>query len=360
MTEVLQQDLGVQLQDRVRQALADKQPLAILGGGSKSFLGRDPIGEPLGLAGHSGIVNYEPTELVVTVRGGTALGSLEHVLAEHHQMLSFEPPDFSRCATIGGSVACNLSGPARPYTGAARDALLGITLLNGKGEILRFGGEVMKNVAGYDLSRLMAGAMGTLGILLEVSLKVLPRPEREITLVQEGMEIEQALGQLNGLGRRPLPISGVVFHQGSLSIRLGGTEAGLAAAKALIPGDELQSRQASEHWRSIGDQTYDFFHSDKPLWRLSIPANRPVLPIQGECLYDWGGAQRWVLTEEPAEKLFRLASKAGGHATEFRRPGNRQAVFQPLPQGLLTLHRRLKQAFDPERILNPGRLYPEF
>ena len=340
--------------------MADKQPLAIRGGGSKGFLGRDPVGEPLELAGHSGIVNYEPTELVVTVRGGTALGDLEQALAKQGQMLSFEPPDFAGRATIGGSVACNLSGPARPYAGAARDALLGITLLNGKCEILRFGGEVMKNVAGYDLSRLMAGAMGTLGVLLEVSLKVLPRPEREITLVQEGVEVGQALGQLSDLGRRPLPISGAVFHQGRLSIRLGGTEAGLTAATELIPGDELQPQQASEYWLAIKDQTHGFFKSDKPLWRLSVPANSPALPIEGDCLYDWGGAQRWVLTDEPVEKLFRLAGETGGHASAFRHPGNRQTVFQPLPQGLLTLHRRLKQAFDPEGIFNPGRLYPEF
>ena len=360
MTEILQQDLSTQLQDRVKQALADKQPLAIRGGGSKGFLGREPVGEPLELAEHSGIVNHEPTELVVTVRGGTALGALEQALADKNQMLSFEPPDFAGRASIGGSVACNLSGPARPPAGAARDALLGITLLTGKGEILHFGGEVMKNVAGYDLSRLMAGAMGTLGVLLEVSLKVLPRPDREITLVQEGIEVEQALRQLSDLGRRLLPISGTTWHQDVLSIRLGGTEAGLAAAQALIPGDELQPGQASEYWRSIKNQTHDFFDSDKSLWRLSVPANGPVLPIEGECLYDWGGAQRWVLTEEPADKLFRLAGEAGGHATAFRRPGNRQTIFQPLPQGLLTLHRRLKQTFDPEGILNPGRLYPEF
>jgi glycolate oxidase FAD binding subunit len=360
VTEVMQQDLSAELQERVKQALAEKLPLVIRGGGSKDFLGREPMGETLELAGHSGLVNYEPTELVVTVRGGTALGALEQALAEKGQMLSFEPPDFAGRASIGGSVACNLSGPARPYAGAARDALLGITLLNGKGEMLRFGGEVMKNVAGYDLSRLMAGAMGTLGVLLEVSLKVLPRPDREITLVQENMEVERALRQLCDLGRRPLPVSGSAFHRGRLSIRLSGTEAGLAAARAVIPGDELPPEQACEYWRSIKNQSHGFFDSDKPLWRLSLPANTPALPIEGECLYDWGGAQRWLLTDEPAAKLFRIAGEAGGHATAFRRSGNREAVFQPLPQGLLTLHQRLKQAFDPEGICNPGRLYPEF
>jgi len=358
VTEILQQDLSAQLQDRTEQSLADKQPLVIRGGGSKDFLGREPLGEPLELAGHSGIINYEPTELVVTVRGGTTLSALEQSLADNGQMLSFEPPDFAGRATIGGSVACNLSGPARPYAGAARDALLGITLLNGKGEILHFGGEVMKNVAGYDLSRLMAGAMGTLGVLLEVSLKVLPSPDREITLVREGIAIEQAFHQLSGLGRKPLPISGAAFYQDRLSIRLAGNEAGLAAAKTIIPGDELESQDADEYWRSIKDQTHDFFRSEKPLWRLSVPANCPELPIGGECLYDWGGAQRWVLSDEPADKLFRLAEEAGGHATAFRRPCDGEAVFQPLPPGLHTLHQRLKQAFDPEGILNPGRLYP--
>jgi len=359
VTEILQQDQSAQLQERVKQALAEKQPLAIRGGSSKAFLGREPLGEPLELAGHSGVVNYEPTELVVTVRGGTALDDLERALTEQGQMLTFEPPNFSGHSSIGGSVACNLSGPARPYAGAARDALLGVTLLNGKGEILHFGGEVMKNVAGYDLSRLMAGAMGTLGVLLEVSLKVLPRPHREITLVREDVEVEQALAQLSDLGRRPLPISGAALYQGRLSIRLGGTEAGLAAARKLIPGDELEPDQASDYWRSIKDQTHGFFNSDQPLWRLSVPANTPALPIAGECLYDWGGAQRWVLSDEPADKLFRLAAEAGGHATAFRRAGSRDAVFQPLSQGLLTLHQRLKQAFDPEGILNPGRLYAD-
>ncbi len=360
MTDISQQDLSAQLQDRVKQALADKQALAIRGGGSKGFLGREPLGEPLNLAGHSGIINYEPTELVVSVRGGTPLADLEQALADQGQMLDFEPPNFGGDSTIGGSVACNLSGPARPYAGAARDALLGIRLLNGKGEILHFGGEVMKNVAGYDLSRLMAGAMGTLGVLLEVSLKVLPRPDREITLVREGISVEQALRQLSDLGRKPLPISAAAFYQGRLNIRLGGTDSGLSAAKSVVSGDEMEPDQAVDFWRSVKNQTHDFFAGDRPLWRLSLPANGPALPIDGDWLYDWGGAQRWVRTAEPAERLFELAAEAGGHATAFRCPGERHRVFQPLPPGLLMRHQRLKQAFDPEGILNPGRLYADF
>lgn len=354
---MVSQDRGAALQAQVQEAIDARQPLRIRGGGSKDFLGREPQGAPVDLAEHTGIVSYEPTELVVTVRAGTRLAELEQVLAEQGQRLPFEPPGFGPQATIGGTIACNLSGPARPYAGAARDALLGVKLLNGKGEILRFGGEVMKNVAGYDVSRLMAGAMGTLGLLLEVSLKVLPRPEHQITLVLAGQPVTAALARLHRLARQPLPITAAAYFGDQLRIRLGGTESGLAAAQARIPGEPLATEEAEAFWQDLKNHQLPFFADERPLWRLSVPANLPPLSLDGEWLYDWGGAQRWVHSEASPETLFELARQAGGHAMAFRDATQRERVFQPLAPGIARLNQRLKQAFDPHGLLNPGRLY---
>ena len=356
-------DLTHELQQRVQQALAEREPLSIHGAGSKAFYGREASGRPIEVSAHRGIISYEPTELVVTARAGTPLVELDAALAGHGQMLPFEPPRFGDATaiggTIGGTVACNLCGPRRPYTGAVRDYLLGVRILNGKGERLHFGGEVMKNVAGYDLSRLMAGAMGTLGLLLEVSLKVLPRPEREITLVHEGVSAEEALTRLTAFARRPLDISASAIHGDRLSIRVCGTHRGVEATHGAIGGDALDEERSASFWSALREQHHGFFDDPRPLWRLSLPPTTPPLELGGEWLYEWGGAQRWLHTEQPPEALFELASKHAGHATAYRNQPTRERVFQPLPEGLKRLHRNLKHAMDPYGLLNPGRLYPD-
>ncbi len=350
----MRDDLGAALQAQVREAVRDGVALAIRGGGTKAFYGHMVPGRLLETGAHRGIVNYEPTELVITARAGTLMRDIEAALAEHGQMPGFEPPHFGANATLGGTIACNLSGPRRPYGGAARDFVLGCRLINGSGEILSFGGEVMKNVAGYDISRLMAGSLGTLGVLLEVSLKVMPAPEVEMTLVFE-CDAGDALERMNDWGRLPLPLSATCHDGENLHVRLSGTDDGIRAARKRI-GGEVQPR-AGDWWHKLREHEHGFFTGNRPLWRLSLASTAPLLPLAGKWLHEWGGAQRWLLSDEPAARIRAVVAGAGGHATLYR--GDRDAVdvFQPLPDGLKALHRRLKEAFDPAHILNPGRLY---
>jgi glycolate oxidase FAD binding subunit len=350
-------DISAQLQDRVRAAVAAATPLCIVGGDSKAFYGRAPIGERVELGEHRGIVNYEPTELVISARAGTPLRLIEDTLAGEQQMLAFEPSHFGEAATLGGTIACNLSGPRRPYAGAARDFVLGTRVINGKAEVLAFGGEVMKNVAGYDVSRLMTGAMGTLGILLEISLKTLPRPEVELTLAQS-LPVQDALERMHAWGRLPLPISATCYDGSQLLVRLSGTAGAVDAARGRIGGDAIEAGDSL--WEGLREHRHPFFASERPLWRLSLASTTPPLALQGDWLYEWGGAQRWLASEEPAAAVHAAAKQAGGHATLYRNmAAAREAIFQPLPAELMTLHKRLKQAFDPAGIFNPGRMYPE-
>jgi glycolate oxidase FAD binding subunit len=350
---MLDQDISLQLQERVVDARQTGTSLCIRGGGSKDFYGREAKGEPLEVGPHQGIVNYEPTELVITARAGTPLQEVEAVLAAERQLLPFEPPHFGDRATLGGTIACNLSGPRRAHAGAARDFVLGTRVLNGRGEILAFGGEVMKNVAGYDVSRLMCGALGTLGVLLEVSLKVLPRPQIELTLVFEA-EVQDTLDVLHDWAQKPYPISASCYDGDSLTVRLAGEERAVKAARKLIGGEELTDGE--RFWHKLREQQHGFFTSRKPLWRLSVASDAPPMEVPGKWLYEWGGAQRWLISEAPAEVIQAAASAAGGHATRFR-GGPRDQVFQPLPAGLMRIHQRLKQAFDPAGLFNPGRMY---
>jgi glycolate oxidase FAD binding subunit len=354
------QDLSTTLQERVSEAARNKHPLQIRAGGTKDFYGREPAGEILDISTHSGITSYESTELVLTARAGTTLVEIEQALADNNQILPFEPPHFGTQATIGGTIACNLSGPRRPYAGAARDMVLGTKLLNGKGEILNFGGEVMKNVAGYDVSRLMAGAMGTLGILLEVSLKVLPRPEQELTLVHENLSPEAAIRQIHEWSGLPLPVSASSYFEGQLTIRLSGTPRAVKAARSKIGGDEQDSRHAIEYWHKLTNHQHGFFNHKGPLWRLSVASDTPPIAIDGEWLYEWGGAQRWLISNASPDEIRRLATEAGGHATLYRHGNDRDSFFHPLSPGLMQVHRQLKHAFDPQGILNPGRMYKEY
>jgi glycolate oxidase FAD binding subunit len=345
-----------ELQEAVRAAQGEGAALEIVGGGSKHFYGRAAQGRRLEVAAHRGVIEYEPTELVFTARGATPLAELEALLAEHGQMLGFEPPHFGAAATLGGTLACGLSGPRRPYAGALRDFVLGVTLLTGRGEVLRFGGKVMKNVAGYDLSRLMAGAMGTLGIVLEVSMKVLPLPPDEVTLARHA-NAEEALRLMNEWAARPLPLSAACFDGDLLYVRLAGATSAVRAAREQLGGEALPDGPG--YWEKLREHRHGFFTGDQPLWRLSVPPGQPPLALRGKWLLDWGGAQRWLRTEEPAARIRAVAAEAGGHAMLFRGGDRTGEVFHPLAPAVMALHRNLKAAFDPKGILNPGRMWQE-
>lgn len=336
-----------QLVDQVLAAAANLTPLHIHGGNSKAFYGRACAGVPLDVSGHRGIVAYEPTELVITARAGTPLAEIEAALAANNQMLPFEPPHFSSAATLGGMVAAGLSGPRRPWGGSVRDAVLGVKLLNGRGEVLRLGGQVMKNVAGYDVSRLMAGALGTLGVLLEVSIKVLPRPVCERTLVFEA----------DARGLPPLlPISASLEVDGKRYLRLSASFRCVETAAELLGGEGVYPADP-EIWNAVREQTHPFFAGAAPLWRVSLPAATSPLDVPGLCLIEWGGALRWLRTDFPAAMLRQRVAALGGHATLFRGDHGSGDIFQPLPPALLALHQRVKHALDPHGIFNPGRLY---
>ena len=344
------------LSEAINVAASVKRSLQIVGGASKLFYGRQPEGEILAVGDHTGIIAYEPTELVVTVRAGTRLSELAEALRRERQMLPFEPPLFGSRTTIGGTVACGLSGPSRPYRGAVRDFVWGVGLLNGRGERLRFGGQVIKNVAGYDVSRLMTGAMGTLGVILDVSIKVHPLPEIEKTLYYELTE-QQALKKMNEVSGRPLPLTGACYYQGILSLRLSGLVEGVSAAVDILGGSQASDDDGL--WTTLRDHSHPYFLSDKPLWRLSVPSVAGSLDLGGETLVEWGGALRW-LHSELSPDLIRASVKAlGGHATLFRGGDRSGSVFHPNPRTLHELNVRLKQTFDPDGILNPGRLYPD-
>jgi len=348
-------DLTEQFRERVLAAAVDKAPLRIRGGGTKDFYGNKPEGALLDTTNHTGIVAYEPTELVVTARAGTRLAELEAALAEKGQMLAFEPPHFGE-ATVGGCVAAGLSGPRRATAGSVRDFVLGVKLLDGKGEILNFGGQVMKNVAGYDVSRLMAGALGTLGLLLEVSLKVLPKPPAEATLRLE-LPQDKAIETMNRWGGQPLPISATCWSDGQLTLRLSGARAAVAAAREKIGGEAVAD--ADGFWRAVREQQDDYFSGEAALWRLSLPSKTAPLALPGEPLIEWGGALRWLTFDGPAALVRETAAQAGGHATLFRGSDKSAGAFQPLPAPLMAIHRNLKRSFDPQGLFNPGRLYPE-
>ena len=346
------------LQQQVRAAAASGQALCIRGGGSKDWYGGTLAGAVLDTRAHAGIVDYEPTELVITARCGTPLAEIEAALAERNQMLAFEPPHFGAHATLGGVIASGLCGPRRATGGAARDFVLGATLLDGRGDVLAFGGRVMKNVAGYDVSRMLAGSLGTLGVLLEVSVKVLPRPFAETTLRFVLDEID-ALRSLNMWGGQPLPISASAWVDGALALRLSGAEAAVDAAVRDLGGEVMPAADA--FWCAVREQRTAFFDGDGALWRLSVPSTTGALVLGGAQMIEWGGAQRWLRADGDAgtaQAIRRTAQACGGHATLFRGGDKSAGVFQPLAPALARIHARMKDAFDPAHIFNPGRMYP--
>lgn len=354
------QAIAEQFRQQIRAASAAGKPLRLRGGGTKDWYGQQLAGEVLDTRAYAGIIDYEPTELVITARCGTPLAEIEAALAARNQMLAFEPPHFGPGATVGGVVACALSGPRRASAGAVRDFVLGAVLMDGHGERLAFGGQVMKNVAGYDVSRLLAGSLGTLGLILEVSLKVLPLPLREATLRLDCAEIA-ALRLLNEWAGKPLPISASCWHDGVLSVRLSGAEAAVSAALQSLGGAVLAPDDAAAFWQSLREQTHAFFAGAGSLWRLSLPPHASAMILKGRQLIEWGGAQRWLKLDGDADaagsaRIRQAVAAADGHATLFRGGDKAVGVFHPLAPAVATIHQRLRQAFDPAGIFNPHRM----
>ncbi len=355
------------LLEQVAEANNNKTALRICGGDSKAFYGNSIQGELISTAEHTGITEYHPSELVVTVRSGTLLSELETELKNNKQMLAFEPPLHSETTTIGGIIACGLSGPRRAACGSARDFVLGATVINGKAEKCRFGGQVMKNVAGYDAARLMVGAQGTLGLLLDVSLKVLPVNESEVSIKIE-TELNTAIQNLHRWIQQGFPVTASCYFKNTLYVRLGSTHSAVKQSLENIKKDFSTEVIDETFWLSIKNQTHDFF-SSKNLWRCShqittefygSDVNNDASSNNGEAdkqLIEWNGALRWINSDT---ELFTVAEKYGGHAQRYPLPiGHHETsdIFQPLQPALFKIHKRLKQAFDPENILNPGRLY---
>jgi glycolate oxidase FAD binding subunit len=287
------------------------------------------------------------------------LSEIQEMLDSKNQMLPFEPPHFGAGATLGGCIATGLSGPRRSSAGSVRDFMLGAKLVDGRGRQLVFGGQVMKNVAGYDVSRLLAGSLGTLGLILEVSLKVLPRPPAEMTLRMEAPQA-RVLESLNRWAGRPLPVSASAWREGELHLRLSGADSAIRAAAQKLGGEPVAPQAAAQFWTGVREQTDRFFAGEAPLWRLSLPSHAPVLGLPGDVLLEWGGALRWLKSGADAATVRAAAARAGGHATLFRASEKPAGAFAPLPPALARLHRELKSAFDPAGILNPRRLYAEF
>ena len=346
------------LRDRIVAAAQEGAALMPRGSGSKAFYGRAVEAETLDVSGHRGIVHYEPTELMLTVRAGTPLAEIDAALSDSGQMLAFDPPHFGGTGTIGGAVAAGLSGPGRPFSGAVRDHVLGVRVIDGSGNVERFGGEVMKNVAGYDVSRLMAGSLGTLGVIVEVSLKVLPRPAAVRTA-----RIETSPGDLyrriEDTLRCGTPVTAAAHDGETARVRLAG------AASAVTAGLERLGGGIDEDdgfWARLRDHELPFFtggESEEALWRISLPPGSPPPDLAGSSVVDWAGQLFWLRTVEPAERVRKAAAALRGHATRLRGPQDGVDPFAPLPEPLMRFHRRLKQALDPAGILNPGRMYAE-
>lgn len=348
--------------ERVRDCTARGTALRIRAGGTKDFYGNLPRGELLDPRPWQGILAYEPSELVITARCGTPLGQIEAALAAEGQMLAFEPPHFGPDATLGGCIAAGLAGPRRAaagYTGGGlRDFVLGARLLDGRGRLLNFGGTVIKNVAGYDVARVLAGSLGTLGLIVDVSLKVLPLPRAQLTLRFEYQETA-ALDVLNAWYGRPLPLSATAWHDGVLNVRLEGSVAGVEAAARALGGERVDPAIATACWQALREQRDPYFTGELPLWRLALPSSAAPVALPGQQLIEWGGSQRWLRTAQSAAVVRARAGELGGYATLFRGGDRSQGIFTPLAPAIAAIHARLKAEFDPASIFNPGRLVPD-
>lgn len=348
-------DCSNQITSKLQDAFQQKQPLQIKSGNTKPFYGRKIKAETLSLANHTGIIEYEPSELYITAHSGTSLLEIEQAVADQNQILPCEPPHFGAEATLGGMVACGLAGPRRANAGNIRDCILGTEILNGKGESLRFGGKVMKNVAGYDVSRLMCGALGTLGVLMSVSLRLLPKPPCEQTIALT-LDSATAINKMNQWANTPMPISATYYDGSELYVRLSSSTSAVEACIKEISGNLAENDEL--FWASIKEQTHEFFNSDMPLWRISVPPNTQTLNIPGASVMEWNGALRWYKSDADENIIRSEVERVGGHANLFK--GNvTDQVFHPVPSPSMKLHKKLKQVFDPAGILNPGKMFAE-
>ena len=350
-------DISSQLQQQIINAAQTRQALQIIGNNSKAFYGcitDDDSATPLFVSEHSGIIDYQPSELTITARAGTALKEIIELLAEHRQMLAFEPPTFDGKASLGGCIATAMAGPRRPWTGSVRDYLIGMRLLTGDGKDIRVGGKVMKNVAGYDLFRPMAGALGTLGIMLDITLKLLPLPEAEASF---SMKLEPAAmqGILRDRRHASMPISAASYNDGTLNIRLSGSAASIDDAINKLPTDAQEI--SAGYWQKLNEHKLSFFDDPAPLYRMVVPGNAPCDFIAGETLIDWAGALRWIKTSAAFSEVQNHAAALGGTASVYRNGHKNEDVFSHMPDPLFALHERIKGIMDPVGILNPGRLY---
>jgi glycolate oxidase FAD binding subunit len=348
-------DLSKELASRVESAFGAKTPLKITGAGTKSFLGQAVLdAQTLDVTPHSGIIDYDPAELVLVARSGTPLKEIESLLHSQQQMLGFEPPFVDDGATLGGAVAAGLAGPIRLYTGAVRDFMLGAVFVNGRGELITSGGSVMKNVAGFDLFRPMSRSMGTLGVLLSISLRVIPRPETEVTLIQTEKDEAAAVGKMNSYAGKTQALSGACWDGESIRIRLSGTAAGVRHGHKEIGGDPLAQ---GGYWQDLNNLKLAFFQQPERLWRISVAPMSDPLGNFPQQLIDWGGAQRWIKSDAPPGEIRNRAQQLGGHA-ECYSADPAIPCYHPLEAPALALQQRFKAAFDPAGILNPGRMHP--
>ncbi|MGH1536963.1 MAG: glycolate oxidase subunit GlcE [Gammaproteobacteria bacterium] len=344
-------DIAAKIQDAFQQ----KQALHIHAGNTKSFYGRKIQAQPLSMVQHAGVIEYEPSELYITARSGTSLTEIEQTIADQNQMLPCEPPHFGINATLGGMISSGLSGCRRVSAGSVRDCILGTDILNGKGEALHFGGKVMKNVAGYDVSRLMCGALGTLGVILSASIRLLPKPECEHTIALT-LDSKTAIAKMNEWANSPIPISATFYDGEMLYIRLSSSLSAVNACKKEIGGEAID--QCDMFWKAIKEHTHDFFNAEKPLWRLSVPPSTETLNIAGENILEWNGSLRWYLSDMDESTIRVEAERVGGHATLFKGDANEQ-VFHPLSSASMKIHKKLKHVLDPAGILNSGRMFAE-
>lgn len=360
-------DLTVEIASKVKDACIQQQPLIIKAGDTKPFYGRNIQAETFSIAKHTGVIEYEPSELYISARSGTSLQEIQETIAQHNQMLPCEPALFGKSATLGGMVACGLSGPRRPYAGSVRDCILGTEIINGNGDPLHFGGRVMKNVAGYDVSRLMCGALGTLGIITSVTIRLLPMPEHEETIALT-VDLDSAIKLMNQWANTPMPISATFYDGKNLFIRLSSSLSAARACKSKIGGDSITNSET--FWNDVKEHIHPFFVSENPLWRISVPPNTAKLDIPGKNVLEWNGALRWYITDTHESKIRSEVEQIGGHATLFKgcstgkTPGQSTdqfsgQVFHPLSETSMKIHQKLKQVLDPAGILNPGKMFAE-
>ena len=346
-------DLEAELATQIAAVAAAGGAVRIEGGNSKAFYGEPVEGLAIEVGGHSGVIDYDPAELVITLRAGCPLAEVETLLAGERQMFGFEPPAFGAGATLGGTLATALAGPRRAYAGGVRDFVLGVKLIDGRGETLAFGGRVIKNVAGFDVSRLLVGSLGTLGVILEASIRVMPIPETESTLAFAHADADAHIRWINELGGEPWPISAACWVDGKSHLRLSGSERGVAQAVTRLGGDAVDF-----DWRALKEQQQDFFAGDDPLTRVALPPTSADLGTGAPQLIEWGGAQRWLRGDVDLAELRERVAPLGGNVCAFRGHAPGVGLFQPLPDAVLRLQRNLKSSFDPAGIFNPGRLYP--